>query len=134
MPSKSVIHSQRLHRDVVDAEVVTTLERRKREGNDSLQLTVALQVNGTILTNFVFEAIHPFDFTVVETAVPLLTLHPHYVRRKNHTNMSLRIYSSPLFTEMRGRPEAIFSSSVMMFVVRTRTFHRGQGAIQVWHS
>ena len=55
MPSKSVIHSQRLHRDVVDAEVVTTLERRKREGNDSLQLTVALQVNGTILTNFVFE-------------------------------------------------------------------------------
>ena len=74
MPSKPVIHSQRLHRDVVDAEVVTTLERRKREGNDSLQLTVALQVNGTILTNFVFEAIHPFNFTVMETAVPLLTI------------------------------------------------------------
>ena len=74
MPSKPVIHSQRLHRDVVDAEVVTALERRKREGNDSLQLTVALRVNGTILTNLVFEAIHPFDFTIVENAVPPLTI------------------------------------------------------------
>ena len=74
MSSKSVIHSQRLHGDVVDAEVVTTLERRKREGDDSLQLTVALRINRTTFTNLVFEAVHPFDFAIMEIAIPLLSI------------------------------------------------------------
>ena len=74
MSSKSVIHSQRLHGDVVDAEVVTALERREREGDDSLQLTVALRINRKTLTNLVFEAVHPFNFAVMEIAIPLLSI------------------------------------------------------------
>lgn len=74
MSSKSVIHSQCLHGNVVDAEVVTALEGREREGDDSLQLTVTLQINRKMLTNLIFEAVHPFDFAIMEIAIPLLSI------------------------------------------------------------
>ena len=74
MSSKPVVHSQRLHRNVVDAEVVTALKRRERKGDDSLQLTVALSIQTPIITYLVLEAIDPLDFAIMEIAIPLLTI------------------------------------------------------------
>ena len=67
-------HTQGLHGDVVDVQVLAALQRRQREGDHALQLGVVLGVRRRGRTNQVLAALDPLDLTVAQRAPALLAV------------------------------------------------------------